>query len=133
MQISIESGSGQYQVTGYAAGRVTLGYREGGRDRTLDLSQPVVLTGSTLLTTWRPADAAQLQADDFDAVMELEPEVVLLGTGERLRFPDGAVQRRFLEARIGFEVMDTAAACRTYNVLMMEGRRVAAVLLIGTA
>lgn len=133
MQISIESGSGQYQVTGYAAGRVTLGYRDGARDRTLEVCEPVVVTGSTLLTTWRPADAEHLQAADFDAVLELEPEVVLLGTGERLRFPGSAVQRRFLEAGIGFEVMDTAAACRTYNVLMMEGRRVAAVLLIGMA
>lgn len=133
MQISIESGSGQYQVTGYEAGRVTLGYREGGRDRTLDLCQPVVVTGDRLMTAWQPADAAHLQVADFDEVMELDPEVVLLGTGERLRFPDSAVQRRFLEAGVGFEVMDTAAACRTYNVLMMEGRRVAAALLIGTS
>lgn len=58
------------------------------------------------------------------------PEIVLLGTGARLRFPPPALLRPLSAAAIGHEVMDTAAACRTYNILMGEGRRVLALLLL---
>jgi uncharacterized protein len=56
--------------------------------------------------------------------------VVLLGTGQRQRFPHPGLTHTLAATRIGFEVMDTAAACRTYNILMAEGRRVAAALLL---
>jgi uncharacterized protein len=58
------------------------------------------------------------------------PEVALLGTGSRQRFPHPRLSRALNEARIGLEVMTTAAACRTYNILMAEGRKVAAALLL---
>ena len=58
------------------------------------------------------------------------PELLLLGTGERQRFPAPGLLRPLIEARIGFEVMDLPAACRTFNILMAEGRLVAAALLI---
>jgi uncharacterized protein len=63
-------------------------------------------------------------------VLMRAPEIVLLGTGPRLRFPSPAVYASLLKARIGVEVMDTAAACRTYNILAAEGRRVAAALML---
>ncbi len=62
--------------------------------------------------------------------LALEPELVLLGTGERQIFPAASVGAQFLRAGIGFEVMDTGAACRTFNVLVGEKRRVAALLLL---
>ena len=62
--------------------------------------------------------------------LALEPELVLLGTGARQIFPDAAYGAQFLRAGIGFEVMDTSAACRTFNVLVGEQRRVAAMLLL---
>lgn len=71
-----------------------------------------------------------LSARDFDIVLMRAPEIVLLGSGSRLRFPPPALYAGLLKARIGVEVMDTAAACRTYNILAAEGRRVAAALII---
>jgi uncharacterized protein len=62
--------------------------------------------------------------------LTLEPEIVLLGTGRRQQFPHPRLTQALLEQGVGVEVMDTAAACRTYNVIMLEGRRVAAALLL---
>lgn len=63
-------------------------------------------------------------------MLELAPEVVIVGTGARQRFPAPQLLRPLIEAGIGFEVMDLAAACRTYNILASEGRAVAAALLL---
>ena len=69
--------------------------------------------------------------DDFAALLDLKPELVVFGSGAVFRFPERRIMAAFANARIGFEVMDTPAACRTYNVLMSEGRQIAAALLIG--
>jgi uncharacterized protein len=81
---------------------------------------------------WRVTGFADLRHEHFDAVLDLEPEVVIFGSGTRLRFVTPALQRVLIERRIGVETMDSAAACRTYNVLANEGRRVVAALLIET-
>ncbi|MEW5881219.1 MAG: Mth938-like domain-containing protein [Pseudomonadota bacterium] len=78
---------------------------------------------------WGPASFEALTASDFEALLALEPEVVLLGTGSRQRFPRPALYAALTRARIGVEVMDTPAACRTYNILTAEGRRVVAAVL----
>ncbi|MDO4683558.1 MAG: Mth938-like domain-containing protein [Lautropia sp.] len=78
---------------------------------------------------WQVDTFEALTADDFQALRQMQPEVILLGTGERLRFPAPALTRSLMEARIGLEVMDVVAACRTYNILMGEGRQVLAALL----
>jgi uncharacterized protein len=79
---------------------------------------------------WPVRGFEQLAPTDFEQFATLQAEVVLLGTGNRQRFPHPRLTRALATARIGFEVMDTAAACRTYNILMAEGRRVAAALLL---
>jgi hypothetical protein len=71
----------------------------------------------------------QFLAEDFAAIAALKPEIVLLGTGEKLRFPNPRIFAPLREAKIGFEVMDTQAACRTYNILLAESRKVAAALV----
>jgi len=81
---------------------------------------------------WDVAGFADLGREHFDAVLALEPDVVIFGSGARLRFVTPALQRALIERRIGVETMDSAAACRTYNVLANEGRRVVAALLIET-
>lgn len=89
-----------------------------------------------LLVPWR-GPAASWPVEHFDALTEahfaavlaLEPELVVFGSGERLRFAPPALLRGLLERRIGVETMDTAAACRTFNVLAGEGRCVVAALL----
>ena len=70
-----------------------------------------------------------LAGEHFEALLELEPELVILGTGARQRFPHPRLTVALSGARIGLEVMATGAACRTYNILMGEGRRVVAVIL----
>lgn len=96
-----------------------------------------VLRGSCLISRdqlvrkWRPRSIAQLTMDDLEAVLALEPEIVLLGSGMRQCFPDPHLPAMLMSRGIGCEVMDTGAACRTYNVLVSEHRRVVAALLLG--
>jgi len=78
---------------------------------------------------WQAAAFESLRPDDFDALLDLRPEIVLLGTGRRQRFPHPRLTAALARAGVGIEVMDTAAACRTYNILMSEGRRVLAAFL----
>ena len=85
----------------------------------------------TLIADWPVTNAQTLTSAHLSAVLDLQPEVVLLGTGARLHFPTAEVMRPLIDAGIGFEVMDTGAACRTYNILMAEGRQVLAALIIG--
>jgi uncharacterized protein len=76
------------------------------------------------------ADAGELTAAHTADLIALAPELVLVGTGVRQVFPPAEFGAQFLRAGIGFEVMDTGAACRTFNVLVTEERRVAALLLV---
>jgi|FrelakmetLWP11LW_1041352.scaffolds.fasta_scaffold03662_3 uncharacterized protein len=73
---------------------------------------------------WQATAFEALRPEDFEAVLALRPEIVLLGTGRRQRFPRPHLTTALARGGIGVEVMDTAAACRTYNILMSEGRRV---------
>ena len=79
---------------------------------------------------WPVPAIASLGIEHVHVLLASRPEVVLLGTGSRLQFPPIAVLSPLIEARIGYEVMDTGAACRTYGILMAEGRRVLAALIV---
>ncbi|MBQ0934838.1 Mth938-like domain-containing protein [Ideonella paludis] len=81
---------------------------------------------------WPFNTAQDLREGAFDAVLAWKPEVVIFGSGERLQFISPSLYRALIEARIGFETMDTAAACRTYNVLVNEGRRVVGAFILET-
>ena len=76
------------------------------------------------IQAWDAADIEQLRPEHFAAVLELDPELVLVGTGATQRFLPPQATSPLLQAGVGFEVMDTAAACRTFNILLAEGRRV---------
>jgi uncharacterized protein len=82
---------------------------------------------------WPVAQLAELNADHFAQLLSMKPELVIFGSGARLRFVSHALHRALIDKRIGVETMDTAAACRTFNVLASEGRSVAAALLIEQA
>lgn len=90
----------------------------------------IALTPDEFLGEWPSAPVAELDAGHFDALLEGKPEIVLLGTGPANIFPPRELTFAFARKGIGFEVMDTAAAARTFNVLANEGRRVAAVLYL---
>jgi uncharacterized protein len=89
----------------------------------------VILSASTAIAEPNIQNLDDLVSIDVSRVLALEPEVVLLGTGARQIFPVASFGAQFLRAGIGFEVMDTGAACRTFNVMVSERRRVAALLL----
>ena len=101
------------------------GIRVRGRIHTTGLA----LTVAELLAPWGPATIAELAPGHLDPVLALRPELVLLGTGPVQIFPDPEIHLTLARAGIGLEVMDTGAACRTYNILVSEGRRVVAALL----
>jgi uncharacterized protein len=82
---------------------------------------------------WVPTQPEALTAPDFDAVLALQPELVIFGSGARLRFVAPALFEALYAHRIGVETMDTAAACRTFNVLVSEGRSAVAALLLPPA
>jgi uncharacterized protein len=90
----------------------------------------IILSASTLIDMANIQNLDDLLAVEAARVLALEPELILLGTGARQVFPPPAFGAQFMRAGIGFEVMDTSAACRTFNVLVGEQRRVAAMLLI---
>jgi uncharacterized protein len=94
------------------------------------LTRSFLLSPHSLVPDWRPASVEELQAQDMQAVLAMEPSLVLLGTGARQRFPAAEVLAAVLTRGIGIEVMDSAAAARTFNVLATEGRRVVAAFLV---
>ena len=92
--------------------------------------QSVVVMPTQLLSPWTQNRFDALTEEDLKALISLGQEVVLLGTGSKLRFPPPHLLRPLASAGIGIEVMDVRAACRTYNILVAEERKVAAALLI---
>ena len=90
----------------------------------------LIVLPDQIIENWQAQIFEQLAAEHFECLLPLQPEMVLLGTGATLRFPHPALTKALIAARIGVEVMDTGAACRTYNILTGEGRRVAAALLV---
>jgi len=121
LKLHLEHPANTNAITGYGAGYVQV-------NQTRHAGSLIVLP-QRLIEGWRPQSFADLQAEDFAELARLEVEIVLLGTGEQLRFPPPQFTRALFERRIGLESMSTAAACRTYNILMGEGRSVAAALL----
>jgi uncharacterized protein len=93
-------------------------------------TESVVLTAENLLGSWPGTPVAELSPADFEMVFAAGPEVVLLGTGSTHVFPPREVAFAFARKGVGLEVMDTAAAARTFNVLANEGRRVVAILYL---
>ncbi|PPU36193.1 MULTISPECIES: Mth938-like domain-containing protein [unclassified Xanthomonas] len=94
------------------------------------LQQSFILMPDALVERWPVQDLAQLQVSHMEAVLAMNPAVILLGTGDQQRFPDAQVLAACLTRGIGLEAMTNAAAARTYNVLASEGRRVALAMVL---
>ena len=93
-------------------------------------TQTIGLTVDSVIDDWEQKGIAELVEDDFAALLEVEPEVIVLGTGASNVFPPRELVFAMARRQVGFETMDTAAAARTFNVLAGEGRRVAALLYV---
>ncbi|GGP27022.1 hypothetical protein GCM10010971_28410 [Silvimonas amylolytica] len=78
---------------------------------------------------WQPVRFEDLQAEHFEQLLALKPEMVLLGTGKSIRFPHPRLYASLAQAHVGLDVMDTGALCRTFNILTAEERRVVALVL----
>ncbi|WP_310451788.1 Mth938-like domain-containing protein [Sulfuritalea sp.] len=117
--------AGLLAITAYDAEHIAVNGRR--------LTRSFLLTPQRLIEDWPPASFDSLTESDLQAVAELDCPIVLLGTGPRQRFPAPVLLRSLIERRMGVEVMDSHAACRTYNILMAEGRDVAAALIIECA
>ena len=108
--------------SGYGAGYVVVNNKR--------YENSMITMPDKIIEDWQAPTVEKLTEEHFELLIPYEPEIILLGTGATLRFPSPLVTKNLLESKIGVEVMDTNAACRTYNILMAEGRNVAAALLI---
>lgn len=122
MKLHLTQAAGQNLFTAYGADYVQVN-----RER---FETSVIVMPDRLITDWPPRTLEQLTEAHFAHIVTLQPEIVLLGTGKVLCFPHPRLSNPLTQAHIGFEVMDTFAAARTYNILMGEGRHVAAALLL---
>lgn len=93
-------------------------------------TQSLVISPDQLIENWCSSEIKDLSAGHFEQILALEPELIILGTGDKLTFPDMSVYAACINKNIGVEIMDTGAACRTYNVLLSENRKVVAGLLL---
>lgn len=109
-------------VTGYGAHYVDINLARHERSVVVVPDEPVI--------DWPVASFEALTPEHFEFVLAARPEVVVFGSGSRLRFPHPRLTAALSARRVGVEAMDFMAACRTYNILMAEGRRVVAALLI---
>ena len=146
MQFNLEINRDQYAIRAYGPGTVTVTIPQGAADpapEALDaigpeasrvrqeiLSHSAVITPTRLLRNWVPQSFEELDPSHMMILVELAPEIVILGVGASLRWPASSIVAPLAAAGIGLEVMNTAAACRTYNILASESRKVVAAILV---
>lgn len=121
MKLQIAPTEGQNTVTAYGEGYVSV--------NAVRHSDNLVVLPDRLIAGWTQASFETLSVADFELLAALDSEIILLGTGNQLRFPRPELLQPLVKAQKGIEVMDVQAACRTYNVLISEGRRAAAALI----
>jgi len=122
MKFSEADGDGGHLILGYGPGRIIIG----GRTYTRGL----LVSPERIDTDWGPESAADFSPEHFEALLAPEPQIILVGTGKQQIFPAPATYLAVRRRGIGVDVMDTGAACRTYNILVSEGRKVAAGLIM---
>jgi uncharacterized protein len=123
MKLTLDANTGVNLIRSYSNGELRVGEQV--------FHRSCILTPDAIFPDWRPTKVEDLRASDFEALFALKPELVLLGTGDRQQFPHVSIRGAFVHAGIGLETMDLGAACRTFNVLVQEERRVCAALLFG--
>lgn len=110
------------RIEAYSSGRIVIAERH--------YSMSLIVSAEHVIDDWPPQIYTDLAAHHLDCVVELQPEIVVIGSGRQLHFPAGELLAPLIERGIGYEIMDTGAACRCYNVLADEGRRVVAALMV---
>ena len=126
MKLHLTSAENHNLISGYSSG-------ESGRFVEINKqrhTRNLIVMSNKLILDWQATDFSSLSEADFVQIVDLKPEVVLLGTGEKHQFLHPKIVQKLTENNIPLECMTTAAACRTYNFLMSEGRNVAAALIL---
>lgn len=121
MKLQLEEAAGRCVFTGYGKGYVAVNHTR--------FETPVLVLPESILP-WEVSAFAALSPEHFAGLLAHAPEIVLLGTGATLHFPAPSLTRALATAAVGLEVMDTHAACRTFNILTSEGRRVLAAIFV---
>ena len=121
MKILLDQNNVDWSIRAYQAGQIQI------NDTWIDY--PVIITKNTVIQ-WPASNIQTLSLAEFETTLQFNPEILLLGTGEKQQFPLPAITQLAASKQIGLEVMDTAAACRTYNVLLSEDRHVSAALFM---
>ena len=122
MKFTLESGSNSNSIRSYSPQEIRIGEQS--------IRSSCIVTATALITDWAPATLDELTVEHLAPIFELRPELVLLGTGTQHRFTPGVIRAAFAARSIGVESMDLGAACRTFNILVQEERRVAAALFL---
>ena len=122
MKLQSDPHSGANTITGYGDGYVEI--------NKTPYAHAVLLSSDGNISPWSAQSFEGLEANHFAQMVDLKPELILIGTGRRQRFPRPELLKALIEAKIGFEVMDSQAACRTYNILVGEGRQVLLALIV---
>ena len=125
MKLQSDPHSGANTITGYGPGYVEINQTP--------YSHPVLLSSNGAIAEWPVESFEGLAATHFAQMVDLKPELILIGTGTRQRFPSPELLKPLISAKIGFEVMNSQAACRTYNILVGEGRQVVLALIVEPA
>lgn len=120
--ISEDKSDAKYQIKAYQPGLITV--------NEVKYSKSLIIGADQLIDSWHPQSLSEIKSEDWDLVINLKPEIILLGTGKKFLVPKPALLAPIYKANIGFEFMDTQAACRTYMALVSEDRKIIAVLLI---
>jgi uncharacterized protein len=120
MELIRQQGPAHYPIQSYQPGSIRV------RDTTYDY--PIIVLANHLIAPWPVLSFEALSEKDFDCLITLSPQIVLLGTGLKIQWPPLPVFEGLTRHAIAFEVMNSAAACRTYSVLIAEGAQVAAAL-----
>ena len=121
MSLTQDIADASYMITGYDSGCILINNER--------YTQSLVVYPDKLLSPWDVTDVSKLNADNLAAIFALRPEVVLLGTGDQLALPHPKIIALFSQYRIGLEFMTSPAACRTYGILVSEGRKAAAAII----
>ena len=132
MQVNLDSDLSSHSIRAYQPGEITVTLPPPENSETAQpveietLSSSFIISPRHLIQNWPPMSIEALLAEHLESLVKLQPEIVLLGTGQKLQFPESKILAKLHNQQLGVEIMDTAAACRTYNILMMEGRFVVA-------
>jgi uncharacterized protein len=122
LKLQSDPHSGANTITGYGDGYVEINQTP--------YAHAVLLSSDGAIMEWPVKTFESLEAHHFEQMVALKPELILIGTGSKQRFPKPELLKALIAAKIGFEIMDSQAACRTYNILVGEGRQVLLALIV---